>query len=44
MLRHYITKYIEDGQEYAEAWLQFNAFRVSEGLKSDRLKTVTVCK
>ena len=26
MLRHYITKYEENGQRYAEAWLQIDFF------------------
>ena len=25
-MHHYITKYREDGQRYAEAWLQVNFF------------------
>lgn len=26
MIKHYITKYIENGTEYAESWLQINIF------------------
>lgn len=26
MIRHYITKYVEDGVLCAEAWVQVNAF------------------
>ncbi len=26
MIHHYITRYSEDGEEYAEAWLQLNLF------------------
>ncbi len=26
MLHHYLTKYVENGIVYAEAWLQFNIF------------------
>ena len=26
MIRHYITKYEENGQRYAEAWIQVNVF------------------
>lgn len=26
MLKHYITKYGQDGKKFAEAWLQFNIF------------------
>jgi hypothetical protein len=24
MAKHYITKYVEDGERYAEAWIQIN--------------------
>lgn len=27
MLKHHITKYVEDGSWYAEAWIQLNLFR-----------------
>ena len=26
MIKHYITKYKEDGKKYAESWLQINLF------------------
>lgn len=26
MIRHYITKYTENGKRYAEAWIQINIF------------------
>lgn len=26
MIKHYITKYKENGKRYAEAWLQINLF------------------
>lgn len=26
MFRHYITKYVENGKRYAEAWFQINIF------------------
>lgn len=26
MIKHYITKYEENGKKYAEAWLQINIF------------------
>lgn len=26
MIKHYITKYIENGRLYAESWLQINLF------------------
>ena len=26
MIKHYITKYVEDGKRYAEAWIQINIF------------------
>lgn len=26
MIHHYITKYWEDGEHFAEAWLQINLF------------------
>lgn len=26
MLKHYMTKYEENGQKYAESWLQINFF------------------
>lgn len=29
MVHHYITKYIENGQGYAEAWIQVNLFGTS---------------
>lgn len=25
-MKHYITKYIENGRRYAESWLQINIF------------------
>lgn len=29
MVKHYITKYVEDGKRYAEAWIQINIFGYS---------------
>ena len=29
MVHHYITKYRENGQKYAEAWIQINLFSAS---------------
>ena len=29
MIKHYITKYVEDGKRYAEAWIQINIFGYS---------------
>ena len=29
MIKHYITKYVEDGKRYAEAWMQINIFSYS---------------
>lgn len=26
MIRHYITQYLENGKQYAEAWIQINLF------------------
>ena len=26
MIKHYITKYTENGKRYAESWLQINLF------------------
>ena len=26
MIKHYITKYKENGKKYAEAWIQINIF------------------
>ena len=26
MLRHYITRYVEDGRAYAESWVQLELF------------------
>lgn len=26
MIKHYITKYEEDGKRYAESWIQLNIF------------------
>lgn len=27
MIKHYITKYEENGERYAEAWVQINLFK-----------------
>lgn len=37
-MHHYITKYREDGKQYAESWLQINLFAWSICFWKKRIK------
>lgn len=38
MLKHYITKYYENGKKYAEAWIQINIFNRSFCILRKKIK------
>lgn len=38
MIKHYLTKYTENGMEYAESWLQFNLFKWCYCFSKRRIK------
>ncbi len=38
MIHHYITKYAEKGQRYAESWIQINLFGKCICLSKKRIK------
>lgn len=38
MIKHYITKYRENNQRYAESWIQINLFNKSFCISKKRIK------
>lgn len=38
MIKHHITKYRENGNRYAESWLQINVFNKAFCLSKKRIK------
>jgi len=38
MIKHYITKYTENGKRYAEAWIQINILGLSFCISKRKLK------
>lgn len=37
MIKHYITKYVENGTKYAESWIQVNIFGKSYCFSKKRI-------
>ena len=38
MIKHYITKYKEDGKRYAESWIQLNIFGLTRCYSKKRIE------
>lgn len=38
MIKHYITKYEEDGKRYAESWIQLNIFGLTRCYSKKRIE------